>query len=271
MSSVSLDGVSVQYGSQVALGSIDLEVAPGSWLCLIGPNGAGKTSLLHAISGLTTYGGVVRIDGCDLAGLGTTRRARLVALVPQQPTIPAELTVAEYVLLGRTPHIPRFGIESAHDRAVAGSVLVRLELGPFTGRLLGSLSGGELQRVLLARALAQDTPVLLLDEPTAALDLGHQQQVLGLVDELRVDYGLTVITTMHDLTLAGSYADTLVLLDKGAAVACGTAVDVLTETTLRQYYGADVRVVTASDGTRAVIPMRAQPRRPVVTESTALP
>ena len=256
MTAVSLRGVAVAHGDRVVVGPLDLDIDAGSWICLIGPNGAGKTSLLHAISGLAPHAGSVHVDGRDLGDLRPAGRARLVALVPQNPTIPSELTVAEYVLLGRTPHISRFGIESAHDRAVAASVVERLDLGPFAFRPLGQLSGGELQRVLLARALAQAAPVLLLDEPTTALDLGHQQQVLGLVDELRADYGLTIVTTMHDLTLAGAYADTLVLLDDGAPVACGDAATVLTEETLRRYYRADVQVFTAPDGTRAVLPVR---------------
>jgi iron complex transport system ATP-binding protein len=275
VTAVSLHGVSVAHDGRVVLGPIDLDIDAGSWLCLIGPNGAGKTSLLHAVSGLARHRGSVHVNGRHLERLSATERARLVALVPQNPTIPLELSVAEYVLLGRTPHISRFGIESARDRAVAAGVVERLELDPFAMRPLAHLSGGELQRVLLARALAQDAPVLLLDEPTTALDLGHQQQVLGLIDELRMDYGLTIVTTMHDLTLAGSYADTLVLLDGGAPVACGAAASVLTEETLRRYYRASVQVVTAPDGTLAVIPARergervvpATPRRP--TRSSA--
>ena len=256
MTAVHLRDVAVSYGRRIAVGPIDLDVDGGSWLCLIGPNGAGKTSLLHAMAGLVAHAGSVDVDGQRLEGMDPTARARLIALVPQLPTIPDELTVGEYVLLGRTPYIARFGVESAHDRAVATAAVDRLELGAFAGRFLRQLSGGELQRVLLARALVQETPVLLLDEPTAALDLGHQQQVLGLVDELRADYGLTVVTTMHDLTLAGAYADGLVLFDDGRPVARGRPDSVLSEETLRRYYGADVRVVTTDDGTRAVIPLR---------------
>jgi iron complex transport system ATP-binding protein len=256
MSGLALRGVEVSYDGQRVVGPIDLDVPTGSWTCLIGPNGAGKTSLLHAISGLRAHGGTVAVDGRAIEDLGAARRARLVALVPQNPTIPAELTAAEYVLLGRTPHIPRFGLESAHDRTVAASVMERLDLLRFAGRPLGRLSGGELQRVLLARALAQDTPILLLDEPTTALDLGHQQRVLELVDRLRLDLGLTVVTTMHDLTLAGAYAETLLLLDEGRPVAHGSAATVLDEATVQRYYRADVQVVVAADGTVAVVPTR---------------
>lgn len=255
MSDVSLDAVVVRYGDVHALGPVTHKVTSGSWVCLIGPNGAGKTSLLHAIAGLVEHEGSVNVDGTALEGMGHLRRAQLVALVPQRPVIPEDISVTDYALLGRTPHIRRFGVETRADKAVVTGVLERLDLMPFAHRLLGQLSGGELQRVLLARALAQESPVLLLDEPTSALDLGHQQQVLHLVDELRRDLGLTVITTMHDLTLAGAHADRLVLLDGGAAVAEGPPVDVLTESILRRYYHTEVEVLTASDGTIAVVPL----------------
>jgi len=262
VSVVRLEAVTVDYGRGRAVGPVTVDVGAGRWLCLIGPNGAGKTSLLHAVSGLVAYGGSVSVDGTPLARLRPAARARLVALVPQQPTVPDGLSVTDYVLLGRNPHIPRFGIESATDRAVVAAALDRLELTAFANRHLTTLSGGELQRVLLARALAQQTPVLLLDEPTSALDLGHQQQVLRLVDELRLDYGLTVLTSMHDLTLAGAFADSLLLLDRGDPVAVGRPAEVLTEAILARYYRADVQVVTAPDGTIAVVPTLARRPRP---------
>ena len=170
------------------------------------------------------------------------------------PATPPELTVGEYVLLGRTPYIGYLASEGHADRVAASRALDRLELGSFAERRLGSLSGGELQRAVLARALAQEAPILLLDEPTTALDLGRQQRVLELVAELRAD-GLTVVTTMHDLTLAGQYADRLVLLDRGSVVAEGAPEDVLSVANLASYYGASVRVVEDEDGI-FVLPLR---------------
>jgi iron complex transport system ATP-binding protein len=255
MSTVALRDVVVRYGDVVAVGPVDLDAATGSWVCLIGPNGAGKTSLLHAVAGLVGHGGTIAVDGASLDTMAALPRARIIALVPQRPVIPEDISVTDYALLGRTPHIRRFGVESKGDRAIVQDVLDRLELVPFAHRLLGQLSGGEVQRVLLARALAQESPVLLLDEPTSALDMGHQQQVLHLVDELRRDLGLTVITTMHDLTLAGAHADRLVLLDSGKAVAEGPPAAVLTESLLRRYYHTDIEILTASDGTIAVVPL----------------
>jgi iron complex transport system ATP-binding protein len=244
----------VRFGPVAAVRELSLRAESGGWTALIGPNGAGKTSALRALAGLTAYEGEVRIDGQDARKLGRRAVARLVAFVPQKPETPAALTVAEYVLLGRTPHISYLGGEGRRDRDAAAGALRRLELESFAQRPLGSLSGGELQRAVLARALAQEAPVLLLDEPTTALDLGRQQLVLELVDELRRD-GLTVVTTMHDLTLAGQYAERIVLLDGGAVVAEGTAKEVLSAGTVAAHYGANVRIVEDEAGV-FVLPVR---------------
>ena len=173
--------------------------------------------------------------------------------------IPGDMRVDDYVLLGRWPYVGRFGIESSGDRDVVDRVLERLGLTALRARVLGELSGGERQRVVLARALAQDTAVLLLDEPTSALDIGHQQQALELVAELRRDERLTVISAMHDLTLAGLYADRLVLLDEGRLVASGSARDVLTAERIGEVYDVCVSVERGSNGGVVVIPQRGFP------------
>jgi iron complex transport system ATP-binding protein len=251
---IELVDVSVTLGETRAMRDVSFAVARGEWVALIGPNGAGKTTALRAICGLVSYGGSIAVGGAEARTLGRRRLARTVALVPQLPERPPDLTVAEYVLLGRTPHLGYFAAESGDDRAAATRALVRLELLPFRDRLLGSLSGGELQRAVLARALAQEADVLLLDEPTSALDLGRQQQALELVHALRDD-GLTILSTMHDLTLAGQYADRLVLLDRGVVVADGPATEVLSAETIAAFYGAHVRVI-ADEGGVFVLPRR---------------
>ena len=144
-----------------------------------------------------------------------------MAYVPQNPLLPYDMTAFEYVLLGRAPFVGYFGTESRHDRAMARDVLGRLDVSEFADRRLGELSGGEQQRLVIARALATEAPILLLDEPTSALDIGHQQQALELVARLRRDHGLTVVSAMHDLTLAGMYADHLALMHDGSVVAYG--------------------------------------------------
>ena len=251
---IELRDVSVRLGATDALNGVSVAVERGTWVALIGPNGAGKTTAIRALCGLVRYTGEVLVDGVEARARGRRELARLCAFVPQIPETPPELTVAEYVLLGRTPHLGYFGVEGEADRLAAERALDRLELLDFAERPLGSLSGGELQRVVLARALAQEAPILLLDEPTTALDLGRQQQVLELVDSLR--HGdLTVVSTMHDLTLAGQYADRLVLLDRGSIVAEGSAAEVLSAPNVASYYGASVRVVQDERGV-FVLPLR---------------
>jgi len=251
---IELHDVSVRLGDTQALDGVSFSVASGEWVAAIGPNGAGKTTALRALCGLVDYSGEITVDGRPARSLSRRELARLAALVPQIPETPPGLTVGEYVLLGRTPYIGYFGAESRDDRLAAQRAIDRLELAPLAERFLTSLSGGELQRAVLARALAQDAPILLLDEPTTALDLGRQQQALELVHGLR-DAGLTILSTMHDLTLAGQYADRLVLLDRGGVVADGPPDEVLSTANVSSYYGASVRVVRDEDGV-FVLPVR---------------
>ncbi|HZQ86725.1 MAG TPA: ABC transporter ATP-binding protein [Acidimicrobiales bacterium] len=247
--------MTVTLGEKTVLDGIDLDVARGEWLSIVGPNGAGKTTLLRYFAGLVSGGGTLSIDGRPASALSRRQRAQLVALVPQTPIVPDGARVFEYVLLGRTPHIRPLAMEGPADMAAVQEAIERLELEPFVDRVVGTLSGGERQRVLIARALAQGSPLVLLDEPTTALDVGHQQQVLELVDRLRRDRGLTVVSTMHDLTLAGQYAERLVLIDEGRTVVSGTASEVLTESNLARYYGARVRIIHDS-GHPVVLPLR---------------
>jgi iron complex transport system ATP-binding protein len=228
----------------------------GEWVCLIGPNGAGKSSVLRAAAGLVPYTGSVAINQTEIPAASARWRAQHIAYVPQAPVIPTDMSVYEYVLLGRNPYINYFSSETSHDRDVIDRVLNRLDLVQFSARKLGTLSGGEVQRLVIARALAQEAPVLLLDEPTSALDIGHQQQALELVDSLRREQGLTIISAMHDLTLAGLYADRLVLMHEGHRVAEGTAKQVLKSETLAEFYGVSARVHHEPDGTVVVIPQR---------------
>ena len=231
-------------------------VESGEWLCVIGPNGAGKSTLLSAIAGLVPYDGVIELDGRPIRDLGRRERARRLALVPQQPVIPEAMRVADYVLLGRAPYLGPFGAERRSDVDIVRSAIDRLDLWWAAGRRLDALSGGELQRVVLARALAQRAPVLLLDEPTTGLDLGHQQHFLELVASLRAADGLTVVTAMHDLTIAGQFAERFVLLDGGRIVRDGPREDVLRADVIQRHYGARVRVLTADDGGAIVVPLR---------------
>ena len=256
MSSLGLRDLTVTYGRRDVVHRFNGTVGPGDWLCLIGPNGAGKSSILRAICGLAKHAGEIDVDRSPLRLRSPRRRAELVAYVPQSPSLPDDMSAFEYVLLGRNPYISYFGAETAHDRELVHRVLERLDMGAFAERSLGSLSGGEQQRLVIARALAQEAPILLLDEPTSALDIGHQQQALELVDRLRREHGLTVVSAMHDLTLAGLYADRLALLHEGHLVVSGSASEVLRAETLAEFYGVSVTVHHEPDGTVVVVPRR---------------
>ncbi|GAA3145938.1 ABC transporter ATP-binding protein [Planomonospora alba] len=248
MSRIRAEGLGVVLDGRQVLSGIDLHVRRGDWLAVIGANGAGKSTLLKALAGVLPCTGEVLVDDVPVRSLPPRKRARLIAYAPQSPSLPADMAVFDYALLGRTPYIPYLGRESRRDREVTASVLRRLGLEPFASRRLGRLSGGERQRVVLARALVQQAPVLLLDEPTTALDLGHQQQVLELVDRLRLADGLTVVTTLHDLGVAGQYADTMTLISRGGVAASGAPAEVLTERLIGEHFGARVRVETGPGG-----------------------
>ena len=249
-------GLAVALGGAPVLAGVSLDVPAGTWLTVVGPNGAGKSTLLRALAGLVPARGTVELGGRSSSGLRRREWARRVAFVPQDPVVPPGMSVAAYVLLGRTPHLGPLGREGAADLAVVARTLDQLDLTAFADRPLDTLSGGERQRAMVARALAQEAPVLLLDEPTTALDVGHQQDVLELVDRLRRDHELTVVSTMHDLTLAGQYADRLLLLDRGEVVVTGPPDEVLTQENLARFYGARVRVLV-DGGALVVVPVRA--------------
>jgi len=256
MTSLAFEIVSVQYDGRTAVHGFTDTIKPGEWLCIIGPNGAGKSSLLRAITGVTSHGGRILVDGSPLTARSSRRRAQLIAYVPQSPVLPSGMTGAEYVLLGRNPFVTHFGHESSLDHSMVSDVISRLDLADLAKRDVDTLSGGERQRLVIARAIAQEAPILLLDEPTSALDIGHQQQALELVDKLRREHGLTVVSAMHDLTLAGIYSDRLALMHAGHRVAHGPAEDVLRAETLGEFYGVSVRVHREDDGTIVVVPNR---------------
>jgi iron complex transport system ATP-binding protein len=200
--------------------------------------------------------GRLSLEGREVGGIDRRERARMVAMVPQRPLVPLEMTVAQYVLLGRTPHLGALAIEGRADLEIVAASMARLDLAGMAGRRLGTLSGGELQRAILARALAQRAPILLLDEPTAALDLGHQQQVLEMVEDMRRVERLTVVSAVHDLTAAAQFCDRLVLLSGGSKVMEGSPAQVLTEQAIALYFGATVKVVAGADNGLVVIPSR---------------
>lgn len=240
-------GVSVTLGGRTVVAGVDLQLQCGEWLALIGPNGAGKSTLLAALAGLRRHEGEVRLSD------GRRPGATDIAVVPQSPLLPDGMTVLEYVLTGRTAHLRWLARESAKDRELAVDVLQRLDLSRFAGREVTTLSGGEAQRVVIARSLVQQAGILLLDEPTSALDLGHQSEVLDLVDRIRDLDGLTVVAAMHDLSTAARYADRLMLIDAGTVVAEGAPAAVLEPTLLSGIYRTPLQV-NEIDGEVVVLP-----------------
>ena len=253
---IRVDDLWVSFGAKVALDGVSLTVATGEWVGLIGPNGAGKTTLLRTIAEMTPAAGDIVIAGQPAKALSQRRRAQLIAFLPQHPMLPPDMTGEEYVLLGRNPHISYFGVESPDDRTVCLDLLDRLALAHMADRRLATMSGGEAQRLVLARALAQEAPILLLDEPTSALDLGRRIDALELIDELRRERSLTVLSAIHDLTLAGQFAERLVLLSGGRVAADGEPAAVLEADLLSAHFGADIGVLTTAEGERIVITHR---------------
>jgi iron complex transport system ATP-binding protein len=254
--SIDVQALTVRAGSSTLVDNVSFAIEPGTWCTLIGPNGAGKTSLVETIVGLRrASSGDVTIHGRSVAHLSERERARTVAFVPQNPVVPAGMTVATYVGLGRTAYHGVLRSAGATDRAIVSSVLERVGLVAMADRDVASLSGGERQRTVLARALAQSTLVLVLDEPTTGLDVRHQIELLELVRTEVRECGLTVLATLHDLTLATQFADRLTLLADGRVVDDGMPAAVVRGGALVKSYGLSFDVVTV-DGADVVVPLR---------------
>ncbi len=236
-------GLRVGYGDRPVLRGVDIDVAAGEVVGLIGPNGCGKTTLLKAITRiLPLTGGTVEIEGSAVETISSRDLARRVAVVPQGPRLPAGFTVREVVLMGRTAHLSFLQQESAADFTKVDAAIALVGAEHLSGRLVDELSGGERQNAVIARALAQEAPLLLLDEPTANLDIGHQISVANLMRRLARDRGLAVLAAIHDLPQAALYCDRLVLMREGTVLASGSPVEVLTRENLIQAYGVDAAI-----------------------------
>ncbi|GAA4837264.1 hypothetical protein GCM10023221_13210 [Luteimicrobium xylanilyticum] len=237
MSAIEARGVTVALAGRDVVQDVDLVAAHGEVLGLVGPNGAGKSTLLRALSGaVPTSAGHVLVDGDDLAGLPVREVARRVAVVPQDTVVPADLPVLDVVLLGRYAHRRRLARATEADDDVALAALRTVGLEPLARRSVARLSGGERQLVHLARALAQQARTLLLDEPTAALDVSHQLRVLRLVRNL-ADGGTAVVVVLHDLDQAARWCDRIAILDRGRLAALGAVSEVLTPDVIARVYG----------------------------------
>jgi iron complex transport system ATP-binding protein len=237
---VSVDHVTATYRDRIALRDVSLSIQPGERVALIGPNGAGKSTLLAAITGLLRpVAGQVRLDGHPVAELDRLAIARRVAVVPGVAGLPFATRVEEVVALGRLPHEDPIRGSRPADRAAVAGAIERVGVGHLLGRDARELSLGERQLVLLAMAVAQTCPVLILDEPTVHLDLRHQVGAMELLADLNERDGTTIVAVLHDLALASHFFARLVLLDGGQIVADGPPSEVLTQERIQDVFGVD--------------------------------
>lgn len=251
---IKINHLSVFYDRRQALRDINLKLDPGQILAVIGPNGAGKTTLVRAISGVVPLsGGIISINGDDLSALSPLERARKVAVVPQARNLPAAFTAWETVLLGRTPHLNFFGQLSSDDERIARLAMQKTDTLDLADRRLGELSGGEQQRLLLARAMAQHASILLLDEPVTHLDLHYQLDLMDQISSLARSDSLCVLAVLHDLNLASRYADRVALLVKGELMAYGKTGEILVPDILSKAYNLPMDVFQGKKGGRSFI------------------
>jgi iron complex transport system ATP-binding protein len=234
-------GLTVRYGDLTIVDSLDFAVPKGHWLMVVGPNGAGKSTIISAISGLAPYSGIVNCLGRDVRTYKPAALARILGVLTQQHSVGYSFSVAEVVQMGRYAHTRSlFAHATDADQAAIERAIELTGLGPFLNQSVLTLSGGELQRTFLAQLIAQDPEILLLDEPTNHLDLAYQEQVFDLIRAWIAESGRTVLSVVHDLSLARAYGDEVLLLHKGKAVACGPAEATLSPANLESVYQMDV-------------------------------
>jgi iron complex transport system ATP-binding protein len=243
MFNLRLDNVSLGYDKQTVIHNVSFEAKPGEMLGIIGPNGSGKSTLIKGITRLIQPSrGKIFLDGSNISGINRRKLAQLVAVVPQNPTLPEPFTALEVVLMGRTPHLGLLRYEGKNDLAIVKCAMEATHTLAFAERRVGELSGGERQRLTIARALAQEPKIILMDEPTANLDINYQIETLDLARQLCRKQKLIVVVTLHDLNLASQYCDRLVLLSDGRVYCQGIPKTVINARTIKEVYGAVVYV-----------------------------
>ena len=258
---LSARAVGFSFGAKTVLENASLALEPGAFSVVVGPNGSGKTTLLRLLSGvLRPASGAVELRGRAIARFSRREVARALAVVPQEIRVPFSFSVRELVAMGRAPHLGALGREAAADTARVDEALAALGLQSFAARSFATLSGGEKQRVLLARALAQEADLLLLDEPTAHMDLGHRYRTLEWLGEWlgRAVERRAVLLVTHDLVLAARFADRLWLLERGRVAASGAPEDVLTSERIARVYGVEARVRVGPGGVLEITPERSR-------------
>ena len=240
MIKIEMQNVCLGYSHKVVLKDVSFQVRPGEMVGLIGPNGCGKSTIIRALSRvISPYSGKIFLDGRDVTKIPRQELARLLGVVPQMPLLPSAFTAFEIVLMGRNPHLSLFQYEGPRELAIAWQAMEKTGTQFLAGRRVSELSGGEIQCLLIARVLAQETKALLLDEPTANLDIGRQIETLDLIKSLCRENNLAVLAAIHDLNLASQYCDRLILINDGRVHAEGTPQEVITARNIKDVYGAE--------------------------------
>lgn len=268
---LSIEGLSLGYGERTVIEAMDLSIAAGEITAIVGPNACGKSTLLRSLSRLLIpRAGQVLLDGRQVHRIPPKQLARTLGLLPQTPVAPEGITVADLVGRGRHPHQGLFARWSTADDDAVAAALDATATAELAERPVDELAGGQRQRVWIAMALAQDTDVLLLDEPTTFLDVSHQIEVLDLLTDLNRRRGTTVVMVLHDLNLAARYADHLVVLSRGTVRVAGAAGEVLTEEVIQEVFGLENRVIEdPTSGRPMMLPMGRHGRRPAGTPVSA--
>lgn len=245
---IDINNLNISYSEKVILNNLHLNINMGEILALVGPNGAGKTTLVRAITGvLPCNPGCIVLDGVDINKLSHNERSRYIAVVPQARDLPEFFTVYQTVMIGRTPYLNWLGKPGITDHKAVRNALQLTQTDELAGRLVGDLSGGEQQRVLLAKALAQDAKIWVMDEPTTHLDFHHQSRFMNAVKKLVDERQLAVLMVVHDLNLIACYADKVAVLENGKIMTCGKPEEVLTESTLTRVFNVPVHVINHPD------------------------
>jgi iron complex transport system ATP-binding protein len=245
MIDIAVQNVWLGYSRKEVLRDITFRVLPGEMVGLIGPNGCGKSTIIRALTRIISpYQGTILLDGKDIAGIARQELSRMLGVVPQIPLLPSAFTAFEVVLMGRNPHLGLFQYEGQKEMDIAWQAMERTMTRHLAGRRVGELSGGEIQCLLIARVLTQETKAILLDEPTANLDIGRQIEILNLIKNLCLESNLAVMAALHDLNLAAQYCDRLVLINNGQVHAQGTPSEVITPEIIKEVYGAEGCVYT---------------------------
>ncbi len=257
---IAVNDLTCRYDNRTVVDRISFSVGEGEFFIIIGPNGSGKSTLMNTIAGLLKEdNGNIQIKGRPLKAYPRKNLARIVAMVRQQASVDFPFTVSEIVMMGRTPHQGILGLETKSDKEAVEEALAFTDLKDLADRKIHQLSGGECQRVFIARAICQDPEIMLLDEPTAALDLAHQTRIMDLMEKLKTEKSTTIVMISHDINLASLYADTLLLLKDGRIAQSGSPEAVLSYDTLESAYGCNLLVDTN--------PVKSRPRITLVPDS----